>query len=131
MPRIQTFLSDSVISEINSIVQRRLDEGASVKEVNLSNITSMLVELGLRVYQHGQENRDSVFDQAQFNRVLLENAVASRLQSAKILAALKLLPEFEEKEIFDLMKIKSDTERATKEIIDSVFNRPESSGAET
>lgn len=81
----------------------------------------MLVVLGVSVYQHGQENKEKDFDQAQFNRMLLENAVASRLQSAKILAALKLLPELEKKDVFDLRKIKSDTERAASEITEEIF----------
>ncbi|KAA5971657.1 conjugal transfer relaxosome DNA-binding protein TraM [Pantoea sp. M_9] len=125
MPRVQAFLSETSIKHINNIVEARLNEGASVKEANVSSITAMLIELGLRVYQYRQENKDDIFNQTDFNRTLLENAIAARIQTAKIIAALKLLPDLNRNEAFDILKVKSDTERSTQEVIKRFFNDDE------
>ncbi|OIX90672.1 MULTISPECIES: conjugal transfer relaxosome DNA-binding protein TraM [Pantoea] len=125
MPRVQAFLSETSIKHINNIVEARLNEGASVKEANVSSITAMLIDLGLRVYQYRQENNDDIFNQTDFNRTLLENAIAARIQTAKIIAAMKLLPDLNGNEAFDILKVKSDTERATQEVIKRFFNDDE------
>ena len=128
MPRVQAFLSETSIKHINNIVEARLNEGASVKEANVSSITAMLIDLGLRVYQYRQENNDDIFNQTDFNRTLLENAIAARIQTAKIIAAMKLLPDLNGNEAFDILKVKSDTERATQEVIKRFFNDDEGKG---
>jgi hypothetical protein len=38
---------------------------------------------------------------------------------------MKLLPDLNKNEVFDVLKVKSDTERATQEIIKSFFNDDE------
>jgi hypothetical protein len=121
MPRVQTFLTNDVIEEINAIIEQRIAEGASAKEVNLSNMTNMLVELGLRVYRLQREDKPDAFNQTEFNKLLLESAVSTRLLSSKVLAALKLLPDLKEMPQFDLLKIKNDVESDTKEIISRLF----------
>lgn len=121
MPRVQTFLTNDVIEEINAIIEQRLAEGASAKDVNLSNMTNMLVELGLRVYRLQRDTKTDAFNQTEFNKVLLESAVSARLLSSKVLAALKLLPDLKEFPQFDLFKIKNDVESDTSEIISRLF----------
>ena len=125
MPRVQVFLSETSIKHINKIVEARLNEGASVKEANVSSITAMLIDLGLRVYQYRQENNDDIFNQNDFNRTLLENVIAARIQTAKIIAAMKLLPDLNGNEAFNILKVKSDTERVTQEVIKRFFNDDE------
>lgn len=121
MPRVQTFLANEVIQEINAIIEQRMAEGASTKEVNLSNMTNMLVELGLRVYKIQREGKSEEFNQVEFNRLLLENAVSSRLLSSKILAALKLHSDLRDLTQFDLAKIKRDVEKDSEEILSRFF----------
>jgi len=125
MPRVQAFLSETSIKHINNIVEARLNEGASVKEANVSSITAMLIDLGFRVYQYRQENNDDIFNQNDFNRTLLENVIAARIQTAKIIAAMKLLPDLNGNEAFNILKVKSDTERVTQEVIKRFFNDDE------
>lgn len=121
MPRVQTFLTNDVIEEINAIIEQRMAEGASAKDVNLSNMTNMLVELGLRVYRLQREDKPDAFNQTEFNKLLLENAVSTRLLSSKVLAVLKLLPDLKEMSQFDLFKIKNDVESDTNDIISRLF----------
>jgi hypothetical protein len=121
MPRVQTFLTNDVIGEINAIIEQRIAEGASSKDVNMSNMTNMLVELGLRVYRLQHEGKTDAFNQTEFNKLLLESTVSTRLLSSKVLAVLKLFPELKEMSQFDLMKIKKDVEADTNEIISRLF----------
>lgn len=121
MPRVQTFLTNHVIEEINALIEQRIAEGASSKDVNMSNMTNMLVELGLRVYRLQHEEKADAFNQTEFNKLLLESAVSTRLLSSKVLAVLKLFPELKDMSQFDLMKIKKDVEADTIEIISRLF----------
>lgn len=86
MPKIQTFVSSAIEQEISNIVQQKKMEGANHFEANLSNVTSMLVELGLRVYKLQGERQGGGFSQIEFNKVLLENVIKSNLVCQKILA---------------------------------------------
>ncbi|MGF8888154.1 relaxosome protein TraM, partial [Klebsiella pneumoniae] len=51
MPRVQVYISDQAVEKINSIIENRRSGGAKDKDVNFSSISSMLIELGLRVYE--------------------------------------------------------------------------------
>lgn len=121
MPRVQTFLSNDLLNEIDSIIQQRKAEGASSQDANLSNMTSMLVELGLRVYRLQNEKRESSFNQMEFNRILLENSVKARLSSQKVLAALSLLQDVKSSNQFDLTKISFDISGSTENILSKLF----------
>ncbi|EHN95328.1 hypothetical protein ESOG_04592 [Escherichia coli E101] len=60
MPRIQTFVSNQVREEIESLVTERRQEGATENDATVSSVTSMLIELGLRVYRIQREKRKVV-----------------------------------------------------------------------
>lgn len=85
MPKIQTFVSSAIEEEINNIVQQKKMEGANHFEANLSNTTSMLVELGLRVYKLQRERKEEGFSQTEFNKVMLENMMKTSLISQKLM----------------------------------------------
>ncbi|VGD77579.1 single-strand binding protein [Klebsiella pneumoniae] len=51
MARVQAYASDEVAEKINAIVEKRRAEGAKEKDVSFSSVASMLLELGLRVYE--------------------------------------------------------------------------------
>lgn len=121
MPRVQTFLSNDLLTEIDGIIQQRKAEGATPQDANLSNMTSMLVELGLRVYRLQNEKKEGGFNQMEFNRILLENSVKARLSSQKVLAALSLLQDIKASNQFDLTKISSDISDNTETILNKLF----------
>lgn len=58
MPRIQTFVSNQVREEIESLVTERRQEGATEHDATVSSVTSMLIELGLRVYRIQREKKE-------------------------------------------------------------------------
>ncbi|HFO6802488.1 TPA: conjugal transfer relaxosome DNA-binding protein TraM [Escherichia coli] len=92
MAKVQAYVSDEVVYKINEIVERRRAEGAKSTDVSFSSISTMLLELGLRVYEAQMERKESAFNQAEFNKVLLECAVKTQSTVAKILGIESLSP---------------------------------------
>ncbi|EKQ3308888.1 TPA: conjugal transfer relaxosome DNA-binding protein TraM [Escherichia coli] len=92
MAKIQVYVNDNVSEKINAIAVQRRAEGAKEKDVSYSSIASMLLELGLRVYEAQMERKESAFNQAEFNKVLLECVVKTQSTVAKILGMESLSP---------------------------------------
>ncbi|EGD8068283.1 conjugal transfer relaxosome DNA-binding protein TraM [Escherichia coli] len=92
MAKVQAYVSDEIVYKINKIVERRRAEGAKSTDVSFSSISTMLLELGLRVYEVQMERKESAFNQAEFNKVLLECAVKTQSTVAKILGIESLSP---------------------------------------
>ena len=92
MAKVQAYVSDEIVYKINKIVERRRAEGAKSTDVSFSSISTMLLELGLRVYEAQMERKESAFNQAEFNKVLLECAVKTQSPVAKILGIESLSP---------------------------------------
>lgn len=85
MPKIQTFVSNPIEEEIINIVNEKRTEGADRYEANVSNTTSMLIELGLRVYKLQREKREAGFSQIEFNKVMMENMMKTSLICQKLI----------------------------------------------
>ncbi|ELQ3977567.1 relaxosome protein TraM [Escherichia coli] len=92
MAKAQAYVSDEIVYKINKIVERRRAEGAKSTDVSFSSISTMLLELGLRVHEAQMERKESAFNQAEFNKVLLECAVKTQSTVAKILGIESLSP---------------------------------------
>ena len=92
MAKVQAYVSDEIVYKINKIVERRRAEGAKSTDVSFSSISTMLLELGLRVHEAQKERKESAFNQAEFNKVLLECAVKTQSTVAKILGIESLSP---------------------------------------
>ncbi len=88
MAKIQAYVSDEVAEKINAIVEKRKAEGAREKDVSFSSVSTMLVELGLRVYEAQMERKESGFNQMAFNKVLLETVLKTQFATNKILGIL-------------------------------------------
>lgn len=85
MPRIQTFVSNQVREEIESLVTERRQEGATEHDATVSSVTSMLIELGLRVYRIQREKKEGGFNQMEFNKVMLDNTARIRAMCTEIM----------------------------------------------
>ena len=57
---------DEVAEKINAIVEKRRAEGAKEKDVSFSSVASMLLELGLRVYEAQMERKEIRLGQNSF-----------------------------------------------------------------
>ncbi|QLK63884.1 relaxosome protein TraM (plasmid) [Enterobacteriaceae bacterium Kacie_13] len=85
MPRLQTFVSNEIEQEIVDIINVKRSEGATKDEANVSNTTSMLIELGIRVYKLQRVKQEGGFSQAEFNKVMLENMMKTSLICQKLI----------------------------------------------
>lgn len=85
MPRIQTFVSNQVREEIESLVIERRQEGATEVDATVSSVTSMLIELGLRVYRIQREKKESGFNQMEYNKVMLDSMARVRMMCTEIM----------------------------------------------
>ncbi|MDT8885837.1 conjugal transfer relaxosome DNA-binding protein TraM [Klebsiella aerogenes] len=85
MAKVQAYVSDEVAEKINAIVEKRKTEGAKDKDVSFSSVSTMLLELGLRVYEAQMERKESGFNQMAFNKVLLETVMKTQFATNKIL----------------------------------------------
>jgi hypothetical protein len=92
MPRVQVYISDQVVEKINAIIEKRRAGGAKDKDVNFSSISSMLIELGLRVYEAQMERKESGFNQMAFNKALFEYVVKTQFSMNKVLGIECLSP---------------------------------------
>lgn len=92
MAKVQDYVSDEIVYKINKIVERRRAEGAKSTDVSFSSISTMLLELGLRVYETQMERKESAFNQTEFNKLLLECVVKTQSSVAKILGIESLSP---------------------------------------
>ncbi|MBS0057634.1 conjugal transfer relaxosome DNA-binding protein TraM [Yersinia sp. Marseille-Q3913] len=114
MPRIQTFVSNDIEQEIVDIINIKRSEGASKDEANVSNTTSMLIELGIRVYKLQRQKSEGGFSQIEFNKVMLENMMKTSFICQKLLginsfnAEIQAMPKFQYKEM--ATQIKSDVD---------------------
>ncbi|HHV0096573.1 TPA: conjugal transfer relaxosome DNA-binding protein TraM [Escherichia coli] len=92
MAKVLAYVSDEIVYKINKIVERRRAEGAKSTDVSFSSISTMLLELGLRVYETQMERKESAFNQTEFNKLLLECVVKTQSSVAKILGIESLSP---------------------------------------
>lgn len=92
MGKVQAYPSDEVCEKIHAIVEKRRMEGAKEKDVSFSSISTMLLELGLRVYEAQMERKESGFNQMAFNRALLESIVKTQFSVNKVLGIECLSP---------------------------------------
>ena len=92
MAKVQAYVSDEIVYKINKIVERRRAEGAKSTDVSFSSISTMLLELGLRVYETQMERKESASNQTEFNKLLIECVVKTQSSVAKILGIESLSP---------------------------------------
>lgn len=121
MARIQVYVSDEVSEKINAITLKRRAEGAKEKDISNSSIASMLLELGLRVYEAQMERRESGFNQMEFNKVLLENVVKTQLSMAKVLGISSLSPHVASLDKFRYSMMVENIRDDAQSIIDNFF----------
>ena len=121
MARVQAYASDEVAEKINAIVEKRKAEGAKDKDVSFSSVASMLLEIGLRVYEAQMERKESGFNQAEFNKMLLENVIKTQFSISKVLAMESLSPHIQGDERFDFKSMVMNIRDDAKEVVERFF----------
>lgn len=123
--KIQVYASDDVADKIMAIVEKRRQEGAKDKDVSFSSVTTMLIELGLRVYEAQMRNKDTGFNQALFNKTLLENVLKSQMATSKLLGMMSLSPHLEGNEKFIFKDMVTTIREDVDQIVSNFFPKDE------
>ncbi|EEW2496105.1 conjugal transfer relaxosome DNA-binding protein TraM [Escherichia coli] len=121
MARVNLYISNEVHEKINMIVEKRRQEGARDKDISLSGTASMLLELGLRVYDAQMERKESAFNQTEFNKLLLECVVKTQSTVAKILGIESLSPHVSGKPKFEYASMVDDIREKVSVEMDRFF----------
>ena len=119
MPKIQTYVNNNVYEQITDLVTIRKQEG--IEEASLSNVSSMLLELGLRVYMIQQEKREGGFNQMEYNKLMLENVSRIRAMCTETLKMSVLNQESIASGNFDYAVIKPAIDKFAREQV-SIFS---------
>ncbi|EBW2091347.1 relaxosome protein TraM [Salmonella enterica subsp. enterica serovar Oslo] len=119
MPKIQTYVNNNVYEQITDLVSIRKQEG--IEEASLSNVSSMLLELGLRVYMIQQEKREGGFNQMEYNKLMLENVSRVRAMCTEILKMSVLGQEAIASGNFDYTVIKPAIDKFSREQVSIFF----------
>ncbi|EFL92645.1 TraM conjugal transfer protein [Candidatus Regiella insecticola LSR1] len=125
MPKIQVFVSKAILENINTIVIDKRNDGAKEHEANTSNTASMLIELGLKVYELQQKKTDSNFNQTEFNKVILENVVKTSFICQKLLGINSFMSEIQDNEKLDYKLMAYAVRNDTAEVINEFFPKNE------
>ncbi|WP_340504802.1 conjugal transfer relaxosome DNA-binding protein TraM [Escherichia coli] len=121
MARVNLYISNEVHEKINMIVEKRRQEGARDKDISLSGTASMLLELGLRVYDAQMERKESAFNQTEFNKLILECVVKTQSTVAKILGIESLSPHVSGNPKFEYGSMVDDIREKVSVEIDRFF----------
>lgn len=125
MPRIQTFVSNQIREEIESLVTERRQEGATENEVTVSSVTSMLIDLGLRVYRIQREKKEGGFNQMEYNKIMLDNIARVRVMCTEIMKMNALSHEVISNGNFDNEAIKRSIAKFAEEQVSIFFPQEE------
>ncbi len=121
MARVQAYPGDEVVDKINAIVEKKRAEGAKEKDISFSSVATMLLELGLRVYEAQMERKESGFNQTEFNKVLLENVMKTQFTISKVLAIDSLSPHINGDDRFDFKSMVMNIRDDAREVVERFF----------
>ena len=130
MAKIQVYVNDNVSEKINAIAVQRRAEGAKEKDISYSIIASMLLELGLRVYEAQLERKESGFNQMAFNKALLESVIKTQFSVNKVLGIECLSPHVKDDPRWQWKGMVQNIQEDVQEIMHRFFPEDESEGEE-
>jgi len=117
MPRAQVYITQNNYKRIQAIVDAKKEDGADRTEANVSSVSAMLLDIGLRVYEFQQkreqeeeiestEDFDVLTDSTVLNKVLLENILKTSYASTILLQMVGNINEVKGVESFNYDNIK-------------------------
>jgi len=125
MPKIQTYVNNNVYEQITDLVVIRKQEG--IEEASLSNVSSMLLELGLRVYMIQQERKEGGFNQIEYNKIMLDNLSRVRAMCSEIMKMSAISHEALSHGDFDIEVLKKSVSRFAEDQVSIFFSSNEES----
>lgn len=114
MPKVTVYLKNPVIDEIKGLVEDDIQAGAHPEEVSFSSKTSMLLELGLRVYKIRQSEQ-VVSGRDDFDRVMMDAALEAKYLTQNLMRIIG------EKNGINLPDLKSRVKRSIRHDMEPFF----------
>ncbi|CNI65565.1 conjugal transfer relaxosome DNA-binding protein TraM [Yersinia aleksiciae] len=121
MAKVQAYVSDEVADKIMAIVEKRKSEGAKESDISYSSVATMLLELGLRVYEAQMERKADPFNQMEFNKTVLENILKSQFTLVKVLGMVSLSPHLQGESKFNYSDMVNEILKLTAERLEKFF----------
>lgn len=115
MPRQHIYMKQKTLDGIRNIVDKRRSDGASAGEVNISSVGAELLEIGLRVVENmdkEKENDEQLSSEDRYKRQVLEELFKSR-QCIQVMF----------KMMFDLTEIAQDNRYSYREYVEKFKER--------
>lgn len=115
MPRQHIYMKQKTLDGIRNIVDKRRSDGASAGEVNISSVGAELLEIGLRVVEKmdkEKENDEQLSSEDRYKRQVLEELSKSR-QCIQVMF----------KMMFDLTEIAQDNRYSYREYVEKFKER--------
>lgn len=115
MPRQHIYMKQKTLDGIRNIVDKRRSDGASAGEVNISSVGAELLEIGLRVVENmdkEKENDGQLSSEDRYKRQVLEELSKSR-QCIQVMF----------KMMFDLTEIAQDNRYSYREYVEKFKER--------
>lgn len=115
MPRQHIYMKQKTLDGIRNIVDKRRSDGASAGEVNISSVGAELLEIGLRVVENmdkEKENDEQLSSEDRYKRQVLEELSKSR-QCIQVMF----------KMMFDLTEIAQDNRYSYREYVEKFKER--------
>lgn len=115
MPRQHIYMKQKTLDGLRALVDKRRNEGASAQEANISSVGSELLEIGLRVVENLEKEKEddgSLSLEERYKKQLLEEVTKSR-QCIQVMF----------KMMFDITEIKSDNRYDYREYIEKFKER--------
>ncbi|WP_269936314.1 conjugal transfer relaxosome DNA-binding protein TraM [Serratia liquefaciens] len=124
MAKVQIYVSDETYKDIEQ--QLLTHRGEQGRQESLSSFSSMLLELGLRVYKAQREAVDDPFDQQTYNKILLENMLLTSYTMSKVLGISSYNSEIKGMQNFELKTMIGDIKTKVSDDILKLFPTPQS-----
>lgn len=115
MPRQHIYMKQKTLDGIRELVDKRRNEGASASEANISSVGSELLEIGLRVVENlekEKEGDDGLTFEERYRRQVIEELSKSR-QCIQVMF----------KMMFDLTEIAGDNRYNYREYVEEFKSR--------
>lgn len=115
MPRQHIYMKQKTLDGIRELVDKRRNEGASASEANISSVGSELLEIGLRVVENlekEKEGDDGLTFEERYRRQVIEELSKSR-QCIQVMF----------KMMFDLTEISGDNRYNYREYVEEFKSR--------
>lgn len=127
MPKIQVTITNEIHSKILANVQKKLQEGLTEREANVSNETFKLIELGLRVQGIQESKKDSPFNELEFYREVLRQLSITNASTQRILEMTSLNTEIADIEKYEFSKMMKDIKTYKDDVVGHFFGTDEES----